>query len=286
MTRRNPLLDRRALFTSAVAATLLAASGVATAGVPRRGGVLRMALSGAARSDSWVSGDGLFMQVARQGLVFDTLTEVAADGTLKAELATDWQASQDGRIWLFALREGVTFHDGMPFSALDVVHSLQPLIQGTVLAKGASQVQIILDAPDAGLPLTLAHPDFVIRPAHAPEAGIGTGLYRMTHFVAGQQLRSTRVADHYKGDTVGWFDAVDLSSIPSEPVRAEALGAYLVDATDLTDAGNVAGLPDVVVLPDSLHVTQAVSRDLAQPALIGSDRPMDNLRAAERWWFG
>ncbi len=40
-------------------------------------------------------GDGLFMQVARQGLIFDTLTEIAADGTLRGELATAWQGSED-----------------------------------------------------------------------------------------------------------------------------------------------------------------------------------------------
>jgi peptide/nickel transport system substrate-binding protein len=99
MSRRTSLMDRRALFSSAAAAALLAATGVSAAGAPQRGGRLRMALSGAARSDSWTSGEGLFMQIARQGLVFDTLTEVAADGTLRPELATGWLASEDALVW-------------------------------------------------------------------------------------------------------------------------------------------------------------------------------------------
>lgn len=286
MTNRKPLMDRRALFTSAAAATLLAASGVSAASVPRRGGRLRMALSGAARSDTWVAGDGLFMQVARQGLVFDTLTEVAADGTLKGELATDWQAFDGGRVWEFTLRKDVMFHDGTLFSSLDVVASLASLMNGQVTSNGANQVTVVLETADAGLPLTLSHPHFIIRAAHAPKAGIGTGLYRVAHFAAGQQLRATRVVDHYKADTAGWFDEVELSSIPAEAVRAEALGSYLVDVADLTDAAHIVGFPDVILLPDSHTLAQAVSRDVMQPVRIGSQRPMDNLRAAERWWFG
>ena len=60
MTRS--LMDRRALFASGAAAALLAATGVSAASMPKAGGRLRMALSGAARSDTWGQGDGLFMR--------------------------------------------------------------------------------------------------------------------------------------------------------------------------------------------------------------------------------
>jgi len=83
----------------------------------------------------------------------------------------------------------------------------------------------------------------------------------------------------------GWFDEVELVSIPAQDVRAQALGTYMIDAADLTDAAVVAGLPDVITLPDSRQVQQAASRDLGLPQHIGAQRPMDNLRAAERWWF-
>lgn len=281
----NRTVDRRALFTSAAAATLLAASGVSAASVPRRGGRLRMALSGALRSDTWLRGDGLFMQVARQGVVFDTLTEVAADGTLKGELAAGWTSSGDARTWVFDLRTDVTFHDGAPFTAADVVSSARGFAGGRVQAEGAYRVSFHLDAPDPSLPLLLAQPQFYIAPAHAPDSGMGTGLYRMTQFTPGQHLRASRVLDHYKGDGAGWFDEVELTSIPADAVRAEALGSYLVDATDLTDARGLQGNADVAFLPDARRITAAVSRDVAQPAQISALRPLDNLRAAERWWF-
>ncbi len=277
--------DRRLLFTSGAAAALLAATGVSAAGLPKKGGRLRMALSGASREDTWLRGHGLFMQVARQGLVFDTLTEIAADGTLRGELAIRWISSEDARVWQFDLRTDVTFHDGALFTSADVVASAQGFEDGTVEATGTHQITFTLHTPDPALPMRLAEPEFYIYPAHAMGSGVGTGLYKVKHFSPGQQLLTERVADHYKGASIGWFDAVELVSIPSETVRAEALGGYLVDAADMQDHDAIAGLADVTGQPGRQRMLQAVSRDIAQPAQVGFQRPMDNLRAAERWWF-
>ena len=72
-------IDRRALFASGAAAALLAATGASLADTPKAGGTLRLAVP---RDDS-------LEQLAR-GAVFDTLTEIAPDGTLRGELATGW----------------------------------------------------------------------------------------------------------------------------------------------------------------------------------------------------
>ena len=61
---------RRVLFTSGAAAALLAATGVSAQTAPHRGGRLRAALSGAARSDHWGTVDGAFMQAARGAVLF------------------------------------------------------------------------------------------------------------------------------------------------------------------------------------------------------------------------
>ena len=272
---RKPL-DRRALFASGAAAALLAATGVSAGPLPRRGGKLRLALSGATRSDDWMKGEGLFMQIARVGLVYETLTEVAADGTLRGALATTWSRSEDAQVWTFQLREGIAFHDAAPFGAHDVVHSLAAL--GDVQALGATTVQIRLEAPDAALPFTLAQQVHVIRPAHAPQAGIGTGLYAVQHFAAGQQLLTRRQASHWKDGEAGWFDAVELVSIPCAKVRAQAVAEYLVDGADIADEATLSGFDDIAVFDG-----QAVSRSIAMPMTLGRG-VLDDLRAPQRWW--
>ena len=57
------LLDRRRLLTSGAAAAVFAASGLSASALPKRGGLLRAALSGASRSDGWDARrhTGLFM---------------------------------------------------------------------------------------------------------------------------------------------------------------------------------------------------------------------------------
>ena len=272
---RKPL-DRRALFASGAAAALLAATGLSAGALPKRGGKLRLALSGAARSDDWALGNGLFMQVARLGLVYETLTEVAADGTLRGELATGWNSSADARTWTFDLRSGVTFHDGTPVTTVDVAHSLSAL--GNVQSLSADRVQITLHTPDPALPFTLSTADYIIRPVHAPGSGIGSGLYRVTHFAAGQQLLAQRVIAHWKDGQAGWFDTVELVSIPADSVRAQAVAEYLVDGADVADATALTGLNDIAVWDG-----QAVSRSVAMPMALGRG-VFDDLRAPQRWW--
>ncbi|MGB5865980.1 MAG: ABC transporter substrate-binding protein [Sulfitobacter sp.] len=272
MTRKP--MDRRALFASGVAAALLAAIGVSAGPLPQRGGRLRLALSGAARSDSWAHGDGLFMQVARQGLVYETLTEVAADGTLRGELATGWHSTADAHVWTFELRTGVFFHDGTPFTAADVVRSLSTLAD--VRAIAPHRVQITLDTPDAALPFTLSRPAHII--LHANTDGVGTGLYRVHHFAAGQQVLAQRMPRHWKDGHAGWFDQVELVSIPSEDVRVQALAEYLVDGADISNSSALTGFDDIAVWGG-----QAISRSVAMPMTLGRGI-LDDLRAPQRWW--
>lgn len=39
-------------------------------------------------------------------------------------MTTSWEASDDASSWVFDLREDVTFHDGSPFGADDVIYSM------------------------------------------------------------------------------------------------------------------------------------------------------------------
>ncbi|MFC3687110.1 ABC transporter substrate-binding protein [Aquipuribacter hungaricus] len=61
--------------------------------------------------------------------VYDTLVVPSAeDLTFEPSLAESWTTSEDGLQWVFTLREGVTFHDGTPLDAEDVVYSFRRII--------------------------------------------------------------------------------------------------------------------------------------------------------------
>lgn len=57
--------------------------------------------------------------------VYEPLITLDYDGAFKPVLATEWSGNEAGTEWTFTLRQGVTFHDGSPFTADDVVYSFE-----------------------------------------------------------------------------------------------------------------------------------------------------------------
>lgn len=254
-------IDRRALFTSGAAAALLAATGVSAQ--PQRGGRLRAALS-----------MPLFDQ-AVAATVFDNLTEVAADGTLRGDLATGWSSDARAIRWRFTLRSDVAFHDGTMFSA-EHLKSL-PM---TVEVIDPVTADIVLDAPDPNLPYLLAHPGYEI----GTETGAGTGLYAAQKLEPGRHFIGTRVADHWKKQA-GWFDSVEYVQFSADDVRAEALRDGLVDVADIAALDPLSDPRDFQILPGGGAPTHIAATSVAVPVSVGKSWPLDNLRMAERWWM-
>lgn len=303
--RRQGSMDRRALFASGAAAALLAATGVSAESLPRRGGRLRLALSGARRDEIFdprllgardpEGGGSLFLQVAMVGTLFETLTEVAADGTLRGELATGWRSDSAAMVWEFDLRPEARFHDGTAFDADDVIalgaSPNSPLVLRHVeriVAVHRHQVRFELAEPDPQFPFVLADPALAVLPAGAARKaianGIGTGPYRIRKFDPGRHLIAERQERHYKDGRAGWFDTVELVGIASDAVRAEALRDRYVDAADLSHAAGLETAKALRYLPEKGFMSCAVDRSIALPAQIGTRWPLDNLRAPQRWW--
>jgi peptide/nickel transport system substrate-binding protein len=237
-----------------VAAGVLAATGLPIR-AQTRGGKLTAGLSGANTSDSWDSRthSDLFMIACAQGAVFDSLTEIRADGSLVGELAENWEATPDAKTWTFNLRQGVTFHNGKPFGADDVIASLQmhlgeesksaakPIVENIVemTKMGDHQVQLTLNAGNADLPYLLSDYHILMYPAgqidEAIANGIGTGLYQVQSFDPGVRMVATRYPDHYKGDDAGFFDEIEYIAINDNTARMNALMTGQVDAVNRID---------------------------------------------------
>ncbi|MGY9045627.1 MAG: ABC transporter substrate-binding protein [Rhodobacterales bacterium] len=248
-------ISRRGLLKSGAAAGVLAATGLPVFAQAKRGGRLKVGLNGANTSDSW---DGrtqsdIFMICSSQGAVFDSLTEVAADGSLVGELATDWEATPDAKTWTFNLRQGVTFHNGKAFGADDVIESLQlhvaegsksaaqPIVASITEMKKITdlQVQFTLRDGNADFPYLMSDYHLLMYPAgqieEAIAIGIGTGLYKVQSFEPGVRMVATRVDSHYKDGASGWFDEIEYIAINDNTARMNALMTGQVDAINRID---------------------------------------------------
>ena len=63
-------------------------------------------------------------------LIFSNLTAYDAESALVGDLATAWEL--DGTSWVFTLRDGVTWHDGSPFTADDVKYTFERILDPKV----------------------------------------------------------------------------------------------------------------------------------------------------------
>ncbi len=147
--------------------------------------------------------------------VFEGLTRFGADGAILPGLAESWEVSDDGLIYTFDLRDGVTFHDGTAMDAEDVKFTLdraraedsanaqKALFEdiAEMTAPDPQTVQITLAQPNGALPFNLAWGDAVIV---APEsidaikqAPVGTGPFRFEEWVQGDRIELARYAEYW-----------------------------------------------------------------------------------------
>jgi peptide/nickel transport system substrate-binding protein len=136
---------------------------------PLNAETLRWARSGDALTlDPHAQNEGPTHTIRHQ--MYEPLIIRDISGAFEAALATDWAPkADDPNIWVFNLREGVTFHDGAAFTAEDVVFSFERAKQPNsdmkeligsiteVRAVGDFSVEIVTDGPNPILPSNLTN---------------------------------------------------------------------------------------------------------------------------------
>jgi peptide/nickel transport system substrate-binding protein len=188
---------------------------------------------------------------------------------LEPWLAEKWDASPDGRTFTLHLRPGVTWSDGQPFTAADVLFTLQAVfapktesvvteqltIDGkpiTAAALDDHTVVLTYPAPSgAGLRLFDA---LVILPKHKLEGAlkegtfanawssatppadiVGTGPFTLREYVPGQRLVLDRNPRYWRKATDGaqlpYLDRIVLQVVPDQDAELLRLQAGDIDMT-------------------------------------------------------
>lgn len=264
--------SRRAFVAGGAAASFLAHD--ARAQSPRRGGVLTVAqtteppmLCSAFNSSTYI---GLISAKVMEGLVtFDDKQQPLP------LLATSWTTSPDGLIYTFKLREGVSWHDGKPFSASDVVFSAREIWaklhpRSTVTWASLKSVE----APDdKTVVFTFARPipflmsmlgswEGQIVPRHVYEgtdiranpannAPIGTGPFVFKEWQRGQFVRLARNPGYWQPGRP-YLDEVIVRMMPDAGARAAAfeVGEVMLGfftPLPLSDLKRISALPQIGV---------------------------------------
>lgn len=195
--------------------------------------------------------------------VFDPL--IINENGLRPGLAESWTALSDTE-WEIKLRQGVTFHDGSPFTAADVVFTIErlPNVPESPSSFAASvqaieNMEIIDDytlhlttaAPSPILPHNLS--EFVIVSDEigtdattadytTGDAMVGTGPFRFVSSRASELYELTRNEDYWDGASP--WENVEIRVIESAPARVAALLSGDVDLIERVPANDVARLDE------------------------------------------
>lgn len=184
-------------------------------------------------------------------LAQESLLSVDPSGKLGPGLASSWK-QPDARTYVYTLRRGVTFTDGTPFTADDVVASIDAIRDpkngsalgyayagvDTVKSTGDHEVTIRLKAPDAMFAWTTTAGGLLVssrafltrnkgRIGTAKTLLLGTGPYRITEFAADDHVLLER-NDAWWGEKLA-VRKLKLSFVPDAGTRLVAMKSGAVD---------------------------------------------------------
>lgn len=191
--------------------------------------------------------------------IYEPLLWINAPGSeeqFSPALATDWSVSEDGLVWTFNLREGVTFHDGAELTSEAVKRS----IERTQEIGGASFIWAPHDSIEAPDPLTvvfnLSYPaplDLIASSLYgawiiSPNAldavaddenyfedgrAAGTGPYMLEDWTPDAEVVLAQFEDYWRGwDDKAHFENVLISIVSDDVTQEQLLLGGEVDFAD------------------------------------------------------
>jgi peptide/nickel transport system substrate-binding protein len=207
------------------------------------------------------------------GNIYESLLRYDEKFNPQPSLAKSWEISPDKKVYTFHLQEGVTWHDGKPFSADDVVFTTdkflrevsprwRPIVNAQVdkIEKVDDlTVRFTLKQPFGPLLLVMEVSSVPMIPKHiyegtdyranpANNTPIGTGPYKFKEWKKGSYIHLTKNENYWlKGKP--YFDDVYWEIIPDAAARAVAYETGKVDimaggSVDIYDIGRLSKLPN------------------------------------------
>ncbi|SFM80334.1 peptide/nickel transport system substrate-binding protein [Pseudonocardia ammonioxydans] len=246
-TRRRLLGGAAGLAAAAFLAGCGGPAAARDAGPPRRGGVLRVGVTGGGASDTLdPHSPATNPDIARTLSLYEPLLHWDDAYTLQPAVAEAVRPEPGARAWTATIREGIVFHDGRPVTPDDVVATFARITDPDDPKSGASQLGVldrVVVAGDRQVRFELSEPSPVfdqylaeyscgIVPADFDVSRpVGTGAFRFEAFSPGQQSAFVRHDGYWRPDEPH-LDRLELINFAEDDARINALLSGQVDAID------------------------------------------------------
>ena len=229
------------------------------------------------------------------GTIYEGLTAIDRDLKVVPSLAESWTVSPDGRTYTFKLRAGVTFHDGSPMGAEDVVATIRR-VQGkdiasplasrlgsveTATAVDSGTVELKLKEPASPLLASLATIAIAPRSMETNKDAlqkqpIGTGPFRFGEWQPNGYILLGR-HDRYWQPDAPKLSGIKFNIVPESATRQVGLasGQYaMLPNIDAVTALQLKGRPGVSLSQTLELAYSLVGMNTAKP-------PFDNPKVRE-----
>jgi peptide/nickel transport system substrate-binding protein len=272
------------------------------AGTRHRGGSLKVGLTGGSGSDTLDPHKGLtYLDTARAQSIYQPLLQLNTRAQTEFVLAEEISPHGSTSDWVIRLRQGITFHDGKPLTADDVIFTLTRIINGKLT--GATPLGPIdvkglkkLDTHTVQVPMTSPYGSFLDQLAYwyylyivpagfDPSRPNGTGPFKYQSFTPGQRSVFVRNKNYWKPglpyvDTLTIIDFSDSASLQNALVGGVIHGAGALEGPQLAALASNATVRTVkshtgAITPFTMRVDQAPFNDanVRQAMRLLVDRP-------------
>jgi peptide/nickel transport system substrate-binding protein len=240
--------------------------------------------------------------------VFEGLTRIAPDGSVRPGLAESWAVSTDGLRYTFSLRRDVTFHDGTPFNAEDVAFALNRARAPTstnaqrgyfepidrIEIQNPYSVEVTLKRPTGAFLFNLGQGDAVIVGAESAAKNatqpIGTGPFRFKEWRRGDSIELERYEGYWgpapkirtatfrivpdPAAAAAALRSGDVDAFPAFP-SPEVVAAFIADprfkvAIGATEGETILAINNGRAPFDDRRVRQAICHAIDRDALIAT----------------
>ena len=271
---------------------------------PRRGGGLKLGLTGGSSSDTIDPHKSLtYVDTSRLQSLYQPLVQLDAQAQIEYVLAESITAYHGSLAeWVIQLRPGVTFSNGQDFTSADVLFTFQrvyhndftgkfglgPIDLAATRALGPHTVLVKLTKPFASFAEQLAafwYNLYIAPTGFDPAHPAGTGAFVYQSFTPGQRSVFTRNPDYWKSglpyvDTLTIIDFSDNTSLQDALTTGVIDGAGALDGPQIAALATTSGIRTVVshsgeIIPFTMRVDQAPFSDVnvRQALRLLVDRP-------------
>ncbi len=196
--------------------------------------------------------------------------------TLEPALAESWEISEDGLVYTFHIREGVTFIDGAPLNAAAVVTSFERCLGinlgpsqylsllDTIVAVDEYTVRMTLTSSSGGF-LNSLYTVLIVSPQALEENKtsddpwakaffntnpVGTGPFKLDEWRVGEYIHMVRNEDYWRGwqeNQISDIYIMQVEEASTQRLMLEQGDLHIAPRVTADDAVALASNPDIVV---------------------------------------